>query len=368
MYSLILGCTEQNILPEIHICDGDINFLKHDQETSIYLINLIMKLRKYIVICSVVSVNVVLYSLYFLIYKQIPGGLQKCHSFITSSFLTGSGLGNVMFQYASMYGISQKLGLVPALTEDLPILDNFRLSAITLKNISVTGWSPALEAKSNAYDKYLVNHLNPCFNLTLVGFFQSWRYFEESQHAIREQFGFPSALLNEVQKDLHEFLINVKGNNEHTTSNNFSPEKASFVGVHIRRGDFLEFDKVTFGYTVAGINYTRKAMQYMENNITKSENIIYVVATDDPDWTRSHLRALQKRIFYSNYGDPFKDLALMSQCNHSIISTGTYSWWSGWLAGGQVIYYKDFPRVGSKLERGFSLDKMDYFPPHWIGL
>ena len=56
-------------------------------------------------------------------------------------------------------------------------------------------------------------------------------------------------------------------------------------------------------------------------------------------------------------------LALLSRCNHSIITLGTYSWWSGWLAGGDVIYYKRYLRPNSKDYFGD-----EYYPYHWMGL
>ena len=38
------------------------------------------------------------------------------------------------------------------------------------------------------------------------------------------------------------------------------------------------------------------------------------------------------------------DLALMSLCNHTIISHGTFSFWSGYLAGGLVVRPEHFEK------------------------
>ena len=43
-----------------------------------------------------------------------------------------------------------------------------------------------------------------------------------------------------------------------------------------------------------------------------------------------------------------RDLAIMSQCNHTILSHGTYSFWAGFLAGGQRI----IPSMVLKLAKG----------------
>ena len=50
------------------------------------------------------------------------------------------------------------------------------------------------------------------------------------------------------------------------------------------------------------------------------------------------------------------DLALMSLCNHTIISHGTFSYWSGYFAGGSVIRpehfvkYRLYSRVSDKYD------------------
>jgi len=63
------------------------------------------------------------------------------------------------------------------------------------------------------------------------------------------------------------------------------------------------------------------------------------------------------------------DLALLSLADHSIITVGTFSWWAGWLAGGNVIYYGKFPRKDSRLSHAaFSTHLKDYYPQDWIPL
>ena len=62
------------------------------------------------------------------------------------------------------------------------------------------------------------------------------------------------------------------------------------------------------------------------------------------------------------------DLAVLSRCNHTIMTVGTFGWWAAWLASGQVVYYANFPRPNSPLATEFSKSKADYFPPNWVGL
>lgn len=59
-------------------------------------------------------------------------------------------------------------------------------------------------------------------------------------------------------------------------------------------------------------------------------------------------------------------MATLIMCNHTIASTITFSWWSAYLTGGEVIYYKDWPTKNSQLEK--TVVKKEYFPSSWIGM
>ena len=39
------------------------------------------------------------------------------------------------------------------------------------------------------------------------------------------------------------------------------------------------------------------------------------------------------------------DLALLSQCNHTILSYGTYSYWAGLLAGGSTFTPQNYENI-----------------------
>jgi galactoside 2-L-fucosyltransferase 1/2 len=57
-------------------------------------------------------------------------------------------------------------------------------------------------------------------------------------------------------------------------------------------------------------------------------------------------------------------MALMTLCDHVIVTAGTFGWWGAWLSGGITVYYKGYP--GHNLSNRFNL--FDYYPSHWIGL
>ena len=59
-------------------------------------------------------------------------------------------------------------------------------------------------------------------------------------------------------------------------------------------------------------------------------------------------------------------MATLALCNHTIATVGSFSWWIGYLAGGEVLYYNDWPKKGTTLDN--EVIKEEYFPPSWIGL
>ncbi|XP_052086627.1 uncharacterized protein LOC127723951 [Mytilus californianus] len=64
---------------------------------------------------------------------------------------------------------------------------------------------------------------------------------------------------------------------------------------------------------------------------------------------------------------PEVDMCVLSKCNHSIMTVGSFGWWAAWLANGTAIYYKNVAKHNSSFRNDFSADMTDYFYPGWIG-
>ena len=89
--------------------------------------------------------------------------------------------------------------------------------------------------------------------------------------------------------------------------------------------------------------------------------IQFVVCSDDITWCREHVR--DESVVYSEGNSPITYFAILSSCDHVIMSTGSFSWWAAWLAGGMAVYYYNWPRPMSQLE--YFVTKSDYFYPTW---
>lgn len=106
------------------------------------------------------------------------------------------------------------------------------------------------------------------------------------------------------------------------------------VGLHIRRGDFLESDVMKAnGIEVPNITYFTKAMDWFNANF---ENPVFIATSDDRQWCNEQL--IDKGVFLTgNDNSAEQDMATISSCDHVITSLGTYSFWSGYLADGIVV-------------------------------
>ena len=62
-----------------------------------------------------------------------------------------------------------------------------------------------------------------------------------------------------------------------------------------------------------------------------------------------------------------QDLALLASCDHTVMTTGTFSWWAAWLANGTTVYCADYPKRGSWLSTKIQRST-EYYYPDWIGM
>lgn len=145
---------------------------------------------------------------------------------------------------------------------------------------------------------------------------------------IRSEFTLKTEFTQYAQQILHRAKRKSKKSNFNLT----------YVGVHVRRDDYgAHLSK--FSLKLVGAEYFFTAMQYFEN---KYKNVLFMVLSDDPEWCQTYLARRANIIVASKKQQSQaveKDLAVMIECNHSIIDYGTYGTWGAILAGGETIVH-----------------------------
>ncbi|KAL3871161.1 hypothetical protein ACJMK2_039177 [Sinanodonta woodiana] len=252
-------------------------------------------------------------------------------------------LGNILFQLAALLSCAKRLNVTVCIPANELNSSYFRL--LRTSNIKVTNLKTFHEGMYAKYDSN-IEHLNTSMNWTLSGYFQSWKYFYKDEDLIRRSFEFSP----NIQEPAAQFV------------ESFRLKNITIIGVHVRRGDMTTDNLQKLGYATAPPSYLNKSMNYFRE---KYSNIHFIIASDNISWCEENIKRDNDTEF-SKFNDPWVDMAIMSACDHVIITSGTFGWWGAWLAGGDVVYFKGYPRPGSVIDKGMSRE--DYYPSQWIGM
>lgn len=256
---------------------------------------------------------------------------------------TGNGrLGNKMFEFASLLGIAKRHNYKPMILRGNSLLQVFDINQVTNtqpKNIKGVG-----ERGAGVYDKSLES-LKHDMNYSLGGFYQSWKYFDFIRDEVRKSFKFRASHFDKARQT--QISLNVG-------------DKLT-VGVHVRRGDMNSKRELSRGYNVATKEYFTKAFQYFRDRF---KHLMFLVVSDDLTWCKNNMKG--DDVKYVSTGSAGSDMAFLAQCNHSIVSTGSFGWWGAYLAGGEVVYYRNFPSNNSWLLKQYN--RTEYYPPRWVGM
>lgn len=147
----------------------------------------------------------------------------------------------------------------------------------------------------------------------LVGAWQSERYFRD----IRE------ILLGE--------LTPIQPPSMRDTKLLQTMQECDAICVHVRRGDYVSSNSASAYHGVCSLDYYQQAITHVASQATKPSLFIF---SDDPDWTREHLRTEYPShyVTHNSSADAFQDLRLMSHCKHHVIANSSFSWWGAWLS------------------------------------
>lgn len=271
--------------------------------------------------------------------------------YVTIRWDDGRRLGNLLFNYAALRGIGAKNNLVPLLGDHFPPKSWFNLTAkfVSKRALPDSKFVKYEEhgRRACAYDDRVENL--PWKTTKLYGFFQSWRYFSNIEKELREELTFDPNTRNTALTFIREHVPSEVKNNY------------TLVGIHVRRGDILLDSFRNYGYTTAPPSYFHNAMSYF---VKKFSNVLFVIASDDIQWCKENIDSKKFHVIYSEGHADYIDLAILAQCNHFIVSVGSFGWWAAWLANGITIYYDKWPKEYSQLE--YHVDKNHYFPHHWL--
>ena len=236
-------------------------------------------------------------------------------------------LGNQMFEYAALRGIAARHSYEWCIPPpDRKGIENYSLhECFKLSSDRREGIMEPCQYAQEPHFHFSEELFEKCpDNISLHGFFQSWRYFANVKDEIRKDYTFHDGILNPCKEMMEEL------------------EGQEPIMLHVRRGDPNLTDPRGFkwSYTQCGSMHPVQPVEYYEKalkHFRKDQPVI--VFSDSTDWVKEQDFFKPDRFMISEpedkYADgsftPYADLCLMSLCSHAIIANSSMSWWGAWL-------------------------------------
>ncbi|XP_053308216.1 galactoside alpha-(1,2)-fucosyltransferase 2-like [Spea bombifrons] len=261
-------------------------------------------------------------------------------------------LGNQMGQYATLYALAKANGrqpyilpemhnyLAPIFKITLPVLQRNTAGSIAFKEYWIHDWM------SEEY-----NHIDETY-LKLTGFPCSWTFYHHLRDEILKEFTIHDHLKNEA----NQVLQRIKG----------SKGKVTYIGIHVRRGDYIDIMPNVWKGVIGDRGYLEKAMGYFRK---KYKEPVFVVTSNGMNWCKQNIDNSRGDVYFSGDGNestPGKDFALLASCNHTIMTIGTFGYWASYLVGGETVYLTNFTLPDSEFLKIFHYDAA--YLPEWIGI
>lgn len=242
-------------------------------------------------------------------------------------------LGNQMFQYASLMGISRNRGFDFGIRyqnskesvvcnhlvghERLDLFDAF--DHLSAKDCTEIQQNYTASERMHNFDQTFFDEIPD--DCDILGYFQTEKYFKHCEDEIRKEFRFNDSIQSESMRNLKN-----------------TPKDRTRVSIHIRRGDYTEIQGF---HPLCTLDYYKNALSIV------GDEPYPVVFSDDIDWCKDNLGL--DDAYYAEGNNQFVDMCMMSKCDSHIMANSTFSWWGAWLNKNPVFVVAPEQWFGEKL-------------------
>lgn len=252
------------------------------------------------------------------------------------SCIVEGGLGNQLFQIITCisYGLEHRKKIIipyfdksPGITSRHTYWDSFLKPFLVFTNKNNDNIIPhkmsTYKELQFAYDKLPTYTDSVC----LTGYFQSYKYFDNNISKILQMLRFDNCKNKIFQENKSYFdgVIN------------------DVCAIHFRLGDYKHLQQY---HPLLDITYYINAL----TKLCESKNIsrvLYFCQEHDNDIVLQHVNTIQSifhHIEFIKVSDTicdWKQMVMMTHCNHHIIANSTFSWWGAYLSSSpnKIVYY-----------------------------
>ena len=227
-------------------------------------------------------------------------------------------LGNQMFQYAALVGISKNIGY----------------------NYCIPDHSNAVSFGSANSTHHQLQH---CFAMENLG--DCFGYIDGGEVELKD-FSFKKEIKNEVDKNFSTYL------------------ESNPVSIVVRRfSDSFDYPNVENNHYNIPIEYYEKSIDIFGKNRN------YIICSNDVEWCKNQKIFNADNVIINEYKSEtimkgHFDLCLVSKCNDHIIANSSFSWWGAWLSSFEdkkVLY----PSIWFGKNQSH-LNTKDLIPNSWV--
>ncbi|XP_074075691.1 galactoside alpha-(1,2)-fucosyltransferase 2-like isoform X2 [Macrotis lagotis] len=262
-------------------------------------------------------------------------------------------LGNQMGQYATLYSLAKLHGkqafISPKMKRTLGRLFHITLPVVTDRMAQQIPWVTYL-LEDWMKDEYRYIPWNYVF---FKGYPCSWTFYHHLRDEILQEFSLHARIREEAQAFLHQVRIG-RGCN------------LTFVGVHVRRGDYVRVMPEKWKGVVADRGYLEQALGWFR---ARYANVVFVVTSDEIAWCQGNIDTSKGDVVFAKgwmRRSAEKDFALLTQCNHTVMTIGTFGFWAAYMAGGHTVYLANYTLPNSEFLEVFKPEAA--FLPEWVGI
>lgn len=266
--------------------------------------------------------------------------------------LLEGGLGNQIFGWAAGYNLAKRTDSSLTLNTSQLYQHGFQLSSFELGPYSLSNRkivkrkfskifrferTKVFKEASFLYDS---NFENISGDVLLRGYFQSWKYSKEFHEEIKNMLGTLKNPSSEFEK-LSSKII-----------------EKNFLGVHVRRGDYVNLENY---HGLATSEYYNKSLRLMRR-ACNHEGI--VVFSDDINAAERMIPDADLYVSAKELPQPAENLVLMSRCTSLVGANSSFSLWAAMInKNPDGIFVFPRPWFSEK-----SLDTRDLLPSNFITL
>lgn len=183
-------------------------------------------------------------------------------------------------------------------------------------------------------------------NKYLIGYWQSYKYFEAFKPTIMNDFRFNQDLSGKNSKIVEKIMA------------------TNSVSLHIRRGDYTTKNNLKV-HGVCTADYYKNAIAHINKTV---QNPTFFIFSDDLDWVKKNIHITDNKYYVDGNvkENSWIDMYLMSICKNNIIANSTFSWWGAYLnkSNNIIVAPKNWFDREYSIINGISLE--DLIPSNWI--